>query len=103
MFTTTYKPTTIKEFVGNKQIIQPFIEWLLEWDANDKKKKFLTGSKLDEMSALDNKYLDGMGGIIDNKFSLSNEYPDYSLSPKYSSMNLHLPTAVLCLHYCTCF
>lgn len=39
MFTTTYKPKKIEEFVGNKQIIQPFIEWLLEWDANDKKKK----------------------------------------------------------------
>ena len=39
MFTTTYRPKKIEEFVGNKQIVQPFIEWLLEWDANDKKKK----------------------------------------------------------------
>jgi replication-associated recombination protein RarA len=39
MFTATYRPKKIEEFVGNKQIVQPFIEWLLEWDANDKKKK----------------------------------------------------------------
>jgi replication factor C subunit 1 len=39
MFTTTYRPKKIEDFVGNKQHIQPFIQWLLEWDANDKKKK----------------------------------------------------------------
>jgi replication factor C subunit 1 len=39
MFTTTYRPKKIEDFIGNKQIIQPFIEWLLEWDANDKKRK----------------------------------------------------------------
>jgi|688.fasta_scaffold31169_8 replication factor C subunit 1 len=39
MFTTTYRPKKIEEFVGNKQNVQPFIQWLLEWDANDKKKK----------------------------------------------------------------
>lgn len=39
MFTATYRPNKIEEFVGNKQNVQPFIQWLLEWDANDKKKK----------------------------------------------------------------
>jgi replication factor C subunit 1 len=39
MYTSIYRPKKIEEFVGNKQIIQPFIEWLLEWDANDKNKK----------------------------------------------------------------
>jgi replication factor C subunit 1 len=39
MFTTTYRPKKIEDFVGNKQNVQPFIQWLLEWDANDKKKK----------------------------------------------------------------
>jgi replication factor C subunit 1 len=39
MFTTTYRPKKIGDFVGNKHLIQPFIQWLLEWDANDKKKK----------------------------------------------------------------
>jgi replication factor C subunit 1 len=39
MFTTTYRPKKIEDFVGNKQNVQPFIQWLLDWDANDKKKK----------------------------------------------------------------
>jgi replication factor C subunit 1 len=39
MFTTKYRPKKIDDFVGNKQNVQPFIEWLLEWDASDKKKK----------------------------------------------------------------
>ncbi len=39
MFTTTYRPNTIENFVGNRQHVQPFIKWLLDWDANDKKKK----------------------------------------------------------------
>ena len=39
MFTTTYRPKKIQDFIGNRHLIQPFIEWLLEWDANDKKKK----------------------------------------------------------------
>lgn len=39
MFTTTYRPRTIEDFVGNKQNVLPFIRWLLDWDANDKKKK----------------------------------------------------------------
>jgi len=39
MFTTIYKPKKIEDFVGNKNIIQPFIRWLLEWNADDKKNK----------------------------------------------------------------
>jgi replication factor C subunit 1 len=39
MFTTTYRPKSIEEFVGNKQNVQPFIQWLLHWDANNKKTK----------------------------------------------------------------
>jgi replication factor C subunit 1 len=39
MFSTTYRPKKIEDFIGNKQLIQPFIEWILEWNANDKKKK----------------------------------------------------------------
>lgn len=39
MFTTTYRPNKIADFVGNKHLVQPFIQWLLEWDATDKKKK----------------------------------------------------------------
>ena len=39
MFTTIYRPKKIEDFVGNKHLVQPFIEWLLEWDDKDKKKK----------------------------------------------------------------
>ena len=39
MFTTLYRPKTIEGFVGNKQIIQPFIHWLLEWNESNKKQK----------------------------------------------------------------
>jgi replication factor C subunit 1 len=39
MFTTTYRPKTIETFIGNQQHVLPFIQWLLNWDANDKKKK----------------------------------------------------------------
>jgi replication factor C subunit 1 len=39
MFTTTYRPKKIEDFIGNKQIIQPFIEWLLEWNPDNKKQK----------------------------------------------------------------
>jgi len=35
MFTTIYRPKNIEEFIGNKHLVQPFIEWLLGWDAND--------------------------------------------------------------------
>lgn len=38
MFTTIYRPKKIKNFIGNKGIIQPFIEWLLEWELNKKNK-----------------------------------------------------------------
>jgi len=38
MFTTIYRPKKIENFIGNKGIIQPFIEWLLEWDFNKKNK-----------------------------------------------------------------
>jgi len=39
MYTSTYRPKKIEDFVGNKEAIQPFIKWLLEWDVNDKKNK----------------------------------------------------------------
>ena len=39
MYTTKYRPNKLDDFVGNKNVIQPFIHWLLEWDANDKKTK----------------------------------------------------------------
>jgi replication factor C subunit 1 len=39
MFTTIYRPKKLDDFVGNKHLIQPFIRWLLEWNAHDKKNK----------------------------------------------------------------
>ena len=39
MFTTIYRPKKIEDFVGNKNIIKSFIEWLLEWEPSNKKNK----------------------------------------------------------------
>jgi replication factor C subunit 1 len=39
MFTTIYRPKKIEDFVGNRNVIQPFIQWLLEWNPDDKKNK----------------------------------------------------------------
>lgn len=39
MFTTKYRPVHLGEFVGNKNVIHPFINWLLEWDPQNKKTK----------------------------------------------------------------
>lgn len=39
MFTTKYRPKKLMDFVGNKPIIIPFIRWLLEWDAKNKKSR----------------------------------------------------------------
>lgn len=39
MLSTKYRPNKLENFIGNKSIIQPFIQWLLEWNANDKKNK----------------------------------------------------------------
>jgi len=39
MFTTVYRPKKIEDFIGNKNVIQPFIQWLLEWDPANKKNK----------------------------------------------------------------
>ncbi len=39
MFTSVYRPTEYKQVVGNKQLTQPFIKWLLEWDPAQKKEK----------------------------------------------------------------
>ena len=39
MFTTIYRPKKIDDFVGNKNIIKPFIQWLLEWEPTNKKNK----------------------------------------------------------------
>ena len=40
MYTTKYRPNKLENIVGNKNVIKPFIRWLLEWDANDKKTKW---------------------------------------------------------------
>jgi len=39
MFTSIYRPKKIADFVGNKNVIKSFIEWLLEWDPSNKKNK----------------------------------------------------------------
>ena len=39
MYTVKYRPTNLDNFIGNKNVIQPFIQWLLEWDPNNKKTK----------------------------------------------------------------
>lgn len=39
MFTVKYRPTNLSEFIGNRQAIQPFIKWLLDWDGKNKKTK----------------------------------------------------------------
>ena len=38
MFTTKYRPTHLAEFVGNQNVIQPFVRWLLEWEPQNKHK-----------------------------------------------------------------
>jgi DNA polymerase III delta prime subunit len=39
MYTIKYRPNKLEDFVGNKQVVQPFIRWLLEWNPQDKKSK----------------------------------------------------------------
>ena len=39
MFTTKYRPKKLEDFVGNKSFIQPFIQWLLEWEPSLTKNK----------------------------------------------------------------
>ena len=39
MFTTIYRPKKLSNFIGNKTVLQPFIQWLLDWNENDKKNK----------------------------------------------------------------
>jgi replication factor C subunit 1 len=39
MFTSIYRPKKIEDFIGNKNVIKSFIEWLLEWDPSNKKNK----------------------------------------------------------------
>ena len=39
MFTAIYRPNKYERFIGNKQIIQSLIQWLLEWDVNNKKNR----------------------------------------------------------------
>lgn len=41
MFTTKYRPTMLKNFIGNNKLILPFIKWLLEWEPTNKKTKCL--------------------------------------------------------------
>jgi len=37
MFTIKYRPTKLNDFIGNKKLIQPLINWLLNWDPKNKK------------------------------------------------------------------
>ena len=37
MFTVKYRPTKLNDFIGNKKLIQPLINWLLNWDPKNKK------------------------------------------------------------------
>ena len=46
MYTVKYRPNKIEDFIGNKNIIQPFIRWLLQWNTDDKKSKCLLISGL---------------------------------------------------------
>ena len=39
MFTSKYRPKKIENFIGNTQAVQPFIQWLLDWDPTNKKAK----------------------------------------------------------------
>jgi len=39
MFTETYRPRKLDDFIGNKSVIQPFIKWLLTWEPTNKKTK----------------------------------------------------------------
>jgi replication factor C subunit 1 len=39
MFTTKYRPTMLKNFIGNNKVILTFTKWLLEWDSKNKKTK----------------------------------------------------------------
>jgi len=39
MYTIKYRPNNIENFIGNKNVIQPFIGWLLEWYPKNKKSK----------------------------------------------------------------
>lgn len=41
MFTIKYRPNKLEDFIGNKNNVQPFIRWLLDWDSNNKKEKCL--------------------------------------------------------------
>jgi replication factor C subunit 1 len=46
MFTTIYRPKKIEDFVGNQNLLQPFIQWLLEWEPTNTKNKCLLVSGL---------------------------------------------------------
>ena len=35
MYTIKYKPNNLDDFIGNKNIIQPFIQWLVQWNTNN--------------------------------------------------------------------
>ena len=37
MFAVKYRPTKLNDFIGNKKLIQPLINWLLNWDPKNKK------------------------------------------------------------------
>jgi replication factor C subunit 1 len=39
MFTTVYRPKKVDHIVGHKNLNLPFIQWLLDWSPEDKKKK----------------------------------------------------------------
>ena len=39
MYTTKYRPNRLADFIGNKNVVQPFIQWLLDWSPLNKKDK----------------------------------------------------------------
>lgn len=39
MYTIKYKPNTLEDFIGNKNMINVFIKWLLTWEPENKKTK----------------------------------------------------------------
>ena len=39
MYTTKYRPNRLVDFIGNKNVVQSFIQWLLDWSPLNKKDK----------------------------------------------------------------
>jgi len=52
MYTIKYKPNKLDDFVGNKQLFQPFIKWLLDWNKNYLPDKTVKTEKSEELGKL---------------------------------------------------